>query len=110
MGITQYSLEDRIRTNIIQYAFLYKSVFQPNSKTHFGIDVKTILFEDSKSLAGQVFAERKISKTTTLQFQWHNIFFTENLNYLFNTPNSRGYSSFQLVPTYLLTKIAWQLR
>lgn len=107
--ITQYSLEDKIRSNIRRYDFIIKSIYQPNSKTHLGIDVKALVFENARSWAGQLFAERKLSKNTSIQAQWHNLFFTKELKFLYNTPNSRGYSSFQLVPSYLLCKVTWYL-
>ncbi len=107
--ITQYSTEDKIRSNIRQYDIIFKSIYQPNSKTHVGMDVKALVFENARSWAGQLFAERKLSKNTSIQVQWHNTFFTKELKFQFNTPNSRGYSSFQLVPSYLLCKVTWYL-
>jgi hypothetical protein len=109
MNISQFNQKDQLESKIIRYDFLYKSVYQPNNKTHLGIEVNGLLFENGRSWAGQLFAERKLSKNTSLQFQWHNIFFTNDLRYRFNTPNSQGYSSFSLVKPYILCKFTWYL-
>ncbi len=109
MNITQFNQEDELNSKIHRNDFLFKSIYQPNNKTHFGIEVNGLLFANGRSWGGQLFTERKLSKNTSLQFQWHNIFFTNDLRYLFNTPNSQGYSSFSLVQPYLLSKFTWFL-
>lgn len=109
MKISQYALGNVLRSSVVKYQMAFKSVYQPINKTHIGVDIKALLFENARSWVGQIFIEQKLTKIMSLQLQWHNTFFTKAFTFLYNTPNSRGFSSFQLVPTYLLGKVTWYL-
>jgi len=107
--INQKSDGANLRSDIQQAVFLFKSIYQPNSKTHTGIKIKSLYYENTQSRAGQFFAERTLSKSISLQIQWHNMFFANQLRFQYNTPNSKGFSLFRMVPSYLLGKVIWYL-
>lgn len=108
-SIKQNADEAVISSQVWEYQWHTKLVCQPNSKSHLGIKHTALFYTGASCFAGQLFAERRISAKVNVQFTWHNVLGARNLAYVFNTPNSNGSSSFQLVRGYLLGKITLQL-
>lgn len=105
----QSNENEKVQTTFWQQIIKSKLVFKPSDRLFLGYEGTVLVFKDSRTFLGSVFAEKKLQKKILLSLRLHNVYFNNQFLSINNSAFTFGRTAFRMVPPYAYLRITFQL-